>query len=154
MFRKETCEHSALSYVWGENRNRCSHGYLRHAPVNIQSRVNSNSSQSIVLLISYNKSQKKTSQSPDQPPPYSVSFQFQLLILAAESLCAFRTRGHPSGGAFLLGQYQRLWSSRRDWHALLTSFEAAFVPGGVLARHTKWTNVAPAATHSMRTLAI
>lgn len=37
---------------------------------------------------------------------------------------------------------------------LLTSFEATFVPIGILARHTEWTNVAPAATHSMRTLAI
>jgi hypothetical protein len=38
--------------------------------------------------------------------------------------------------------------------ALLTSFEATFVLERIMALHTEWTNMTPAATHSMRTLAI
>ena len=36
----------------------------------------------------------------------------------------------------------------------LTSFEATFVLEGIMALHPEWTNMTPATTQSMRTLAI
>lgn len=122
--------------------NRCSHGNMW--TFSIQFRVYNHP----ILL------KRITGQSPNHPP-YSV-FKIQSLTLAARSLSALRgsTRHHPLDDAFPLGQNQYLGPSRRNWHALRTSFEATFVPDGIMALYTEGTNMAPAASHSIRTLAI